>query len=174
MVSSALNAYKSHDLAISMRTSTGDKIDLNFKNESNLSMASAKNANGSASSFSFSSLQAFSFKIETENGIDENDKKEIEELMKIAQPYIDNFMKNLEQGNQNSPISMLAHNIADIFGPYTKSQDSLKTLAQKSVVDLFDNAIQKVDINEKMIEEAQKLLEKILKSFEEQQKAIYA
>ena len=85
----SLNAYKSHDLNIMMKTSSGDVINMDFSNQQALSMSQKQNGNSSETNLSFASLQAFSFSVQS-NGIDDQDKKEIEGFMKIAQPYIDN------------------------------------------------------------------------------------
>ncbi len=80
-----------------MRTSSGDIINMDFSNAQALSMEQSQQDSTKSSSFSFASMQSYRFHMES-NGIDKQDKKEIEAFMEIAQPYIDNFMKELEGG----------------------------------------------------------------------------
>ena len=112
----ALDAYRLHDLNIMLKTSSGDIIKMDFSNEQNLSMIHEEGDGTSQDLISFSSLQSFNFSVKG-NGIDEQDKKEIKELMKIAQPFIDKFMKELDAGGQRSPINKEAKHISDLFGP---------------------------------------------------------
>ena len=112
--STSLNAYRSHELSIDMKTSSGDTLSLNFENTQELSLDSRQSDASKESSFSFSSMQAFSFKLDS-NGISEQDQKEIDTFMKKAQPYIDKFMKELEDQTQNSPINKVASDITNLM-----------------------------------------------------------
>jgi hypothetical protein len=171
--SSSLDAYRSHELSISMKTSSGDTLSLNFENEQSLSMSTKTTSNSKEESFSFSSMQAFSFNMES-NGISEQDQQEINTFMKEAQPYIDKFMKELEEQNQTSPINKIASDVTKLIGNLKNSDENVKNHAKKGVVDLFDNAVQNVKSHEKMIEEAQKLMQKIIDGFDKLFEPIYA
>ena len=169
----ALDAYRSHDLNIMMKTSSGDVIKMDFSNEQNLSMSHKENQGGTKDSLSFSSMQSFRFSIQG-NGLDEQDKKEIQDLMKIAQPYIDKYMKELDNGDQTSPISKIAKQVSDIFEPMSSKDQNTKNYTKNSIVDMFDKAAKNIkDIN-KVFDEAQKLLEKTLKNFDTAIKTLYA
>jgi hypothetical protein len=171
--SSSLDAYRSHELSISMKTSSGDTLSLNFENEQSLSMSTKTTSNSKEESFSFSSMQAFSFNMES-NGISEQDQQEINTFMKEAQPYIDKFMKELEEQNQTSPINKIASDVTKLIGNLKNSDENVKNHAKKGVVDLFDNAVQNVKSHEKIIEEAQKLMQKIIDGFDKLFEPIYA
>ncbi|MDD3835645.1 MAG: hypothetical protein PHS42_09285 [Sulfurimonas sp.] len=181
----SLNAYKSHDLNISMKTSSGDVIKMDFANESSLSMNSQKNSQGSKDEFSFSSMQSFNFSVKS-NGIDEQDKKEIEAFMKVAKPYIDNFLEELSAEAPSSPVTKLAHDIASIFEPNKARDENSKSYIKTNIVEMFDNSLQKLklpqdsqkadanEMMEKIFENAKNLLEKTLQEFNEFNKKIYA
>jgi hypothetical protein len=169
----SLDAYRSHELNITMKTSSGDTLSLNFQNEQSLSLNQRKSDNANEQSFSFSSMQAFSFKMES-NGISEQDQKEITAFMKKAQPYIDKFMKELQDQNQTSPINKVASDVTKMIGNLKHSDENVKNHAKKGVVDLFDNAINSAKSNEKMIDEAQKLLKKVLEGFDKLFEPLYA
>jgi len=177
-----LDSYRSHDLSISMRTSSGDVINMDFANKQELSMRSQKNENGSSSQMSFSSMQSFQFSMET-NGIDAQDQKEIDAFMKIAQPFIDDFLKELEDVAPKSPVTQLANQIAGIFEPSKDRSEDAKNNVKNNIVKMFDNSMQKLELPEttsaqemmdKLFKDAQKLLEKTLESFDNFNKELYA
>jgi hypothetical protein len=169
----ALDAYRSHDLNIMMKTSSGDVIKMDFSNKQNLSMKHQENQNGTKDSLSFASMQSFQFSVKS-NGLSEQDKKEIAGFMKIAQPYIDKYMKELSDGNQKSPMNKMAKQISDIFQPVQSKDTNIKNYAKNGIVDMFDKAAKSIkDIN-KIFEDAQKLLEKTLNNFDHSLKSLYA
>jgi ribosomal protein S20 len=171
-----------HDLSISMKTSSGDTIEMDFENHKSSSIQHQQNAKSSHTNMSFSSMQSFSFKVDS-NGIDEQDQKEIDEFMKIAQPFIDDFLKELEDTAPKSPVTQLAHKIAGIFEPNQDRDENSRNNVKTNIVEMFDNAIKKLEIPEKnntedmiekIFEDAQKLLEKTLQEFDNFNKNIYA
>lgn len=176
---SSLDAYRSHELSIQMKTSSGDTLSLNFENTQELSLNSHQKEGTKESSFSFSSTQAFAFELNT-NGITEQDQKEIDAFMKKAQPYIDKFMKELSDGEQKSPINKLASDVTKALGDLKHSDESVKNHTKKGIVDLFDNALKQTPPpkNEndmaKMISEAEKFLKKILEGFDRLFEPLYA
>ncbi|MDF1875028.1 hypothetical protein JHD48_04700 [Sulfurimonas sp. SAG-AH-194-I05] len=184
----AMDAYKSRDLNISMRTSSGDVIKLDFANEKSMSYSQQKNENGSQTSMRFSSMQSFSFSMET-NGIDKQDKKEIEAFMKIAQPFIDDFMKELKEDAPKSPVNKLAKEIASLFQPEKPRDENNKNNVKNNIVAMFDKSLDGVKEKKKEDEEIQlkqenhikkifkemeKLLEKTLKEFDKVNQNLYA
>lgn len=169
----SLDAYRSHELNLYMKTSSGDTLSLNFQNEQSLSLNEKKSGNSKEQSFSFASMQAFSFNMES-NGITEQDQKEITAFMKKAQPYIDKFMKELSDQNQTSPINKVASDVTKLIGNLKNSDENVKSQAKKGVVDLFDNAVNTTKSTEKMIDEAQKLLKKVLEGFDKLFEPLYA
>ena len=178
----ALDSYRAHDLNIRMRTSSGDTIEMDFANHQSSSMSYEKNDNSTTSSMSFSSMQSFNFKIES-NGIDAQDQKEIDAFMEIAQPFIDDFLQELEDVAPKSPVSQLAHNIAAIFDPNRERDENSKNIIKTNIVEMFDRSIEKLELPEelssedmlqKIFEETQKLLEKTLEEFDNFNKRVYA
>ncbi|MDX1295652.1 MAG: hypothetical protein R3302_05270 [Sulfurimonadaceae bacterium] len=169
----ALNAFRSHDLSIEMRTSSGDTINIDMSNRQELSMQSEKNSSGESASFSFASMQAYSFTVDS-NGIDAQDKKEIAAFMEIAQPYIDRFMKELSGGEQKSPMNKIADTIASIFSPAKGGGEAVENLAKKSIVEIFDNAVSQVEQFKELLDETEKLLKKSLEIFDRGEKLLYA
>lgn len=183
-----LDTYRSNDLNIAMRTSSGDEIKLDFAKETATSLRYSEDKNGSKASFSFSSMQSFQFSIKS-NGIDAQDQKEIDAFMKIAQPFIDDFIKELEADAPTSPVTQLARQIAGLFEPSKPRDEDTKNQIKTNIVNMFDNSIAKLDtpkptldspldtsVNklDEILKQTQKLLEKTLKEFEEFNKKLYA
>jgi len=177
-----LDAYRSHDLNIAMRTSSGDVIKMDFANEQSSSLRHSQNENGSQTSMSFSSMQSFQFSIKS-NGIDAQDQKEIDEFMKTAQPFIDNFLKELSEDAPNTPVTKLAHDIAGLFNPSKERDEDATNAIKTNIVKMFDNAISAFeppkatsmqDMMEKIFKDTQNLLEKTLKEFDNFNKELYA
>jgi len=177
-----LDTYRAHDLNIAMRTSSGDVIKMDFSNEQSSSLRHSQNGNSSQTSMSFSSMQSFQFSIKG-NGIDAQDQKEIDEFMKTAQPFIDDFLKELSEDAPGTPVTKLAHEIAGLFDPNRDRDEDGKNSIRTNIVKMFDNALAQIkppeemsveDIIEKILEDTQKLLEKTLKEFDDFNKELYA
>jgi hypothetical protein len=180
---SALNTYRSHELSIAMRTSSGDTITLDFANSQSASYLQEQNNKESNSTLKFSSMQSFSFSMDT-NGISEQDQKEIDAFMKIAQPYIDNFLQELQDSAPKSPVTKIAKDIASIFEPSKDRTPEEKNFTKSNIVKMFDNAVQKIELPQvndiktnnidDILKQAQTLLEKTLKEFENLNQSLYA
>lgn len=168
-----LDAYRAHDLNISMKTSSGDIINMDFANKQALSISHSENQNGTKDTFSFSSMQSFNFSM-TSNGIDKQDQKEIDDFMKIAQPFINDFLKELDQSAPKTPVNKLAHKIADIFAPMKEKDEDVKNHVKTNIVKMFDNASKQIDSIDKILDDAKNLLEKTLKEFDSINKDLYA
>ena len=176
-----LSAYRSHDLSIAMKTSSGDIIKMDFANEQSSSMRQSQNEKGTQTSMSFSSMQSFSFSMQS-NGIDAQDQKEIDAFMEIAQPYIDNFLKELGEDAPKTPVTKLAHDIAGLFDPNREREQDAKNGVKSNIVKMFDRAVAAFEppkaedpatIMEKILANAQKLLEKTLQEFDSFGKELY-
>lgn len=177
-----LDTYRSHDLNIAMKTSSGDIIKLDFANEHSSSIRHTQNQNGSSTSMTFSSMQSFSFSMTTD-GIDAQDQKEIDAFMKIAQPFIDNFLAELQEDAPSTPVTKLAHDIAGLFEPNRERSEDANNTIKTNIVKMFDNALAEIeppkavsidDMIKKLFEDTKNLLEKTLQEFDNFNKNIYA
>ncbi len=173
-VNTALSAYSQHSLSIDIKTSSGDLIELDFNNEKSLQYADTSEQK----SFSFSSMESFSFHYEG-NGIDAQDKKEIEAFLKIAQPNIDNFVAGLNDGSSlKKPINQLTNNISQLFRPVNESEDqNILNFTKEGLVKSMDKAlrqeIEPLKQTEEVISHAQRFLEQMLKQLEKTEKQRY-
>jgi len=182
MTSYGLDTYRAHDLNIAMRTSSGDEIKFDFANHNSASVRHQESKEGSSTSMQFSSMQSFSFSIKS-NGIDAQDQKEIDEFMKVAQPYIDDFLAELSEDAPKTPVTELAHKVAGMFNPSKDRDENNINNVKTNIVEMFDRSLNQLEIPQsttkedmisKIFEDTQKLLEKTLKEFEEYNKSLYA
>lgn len=173
-VNTALSAYSQHTLSIDIKTSSGDIIELDFNNEKSLDYRS----NDKEKSFAFSSTESFSFHYEG-NGIDAQDKKEIDAFLKLAQPNIDNFVAGLNEGSSlMEPINKLTQNITSIFQPIKdKADENLLNFTKHGLVDAVDKALKQefkpIEQTEKIISHAQRFLEQMLKQLDKAEEGFY-
>ncbi|MDF1881563.1 hypothetical protein JHD50_09655 [Sulfurimonas sp. MAG313] len=173
-VNTALSAYSQQSLSIDIRTSSGDLIELDFNNEKSLNYSSNQNE----TSFSFSSLESFSFSYEG-NGIDAQDRKEIEAFLKIAQPNIDNFVAGLKEGSSlTEPISKIAGDITSIFNPIKeKGDDHLLNFAKEGLSSGLDKALEQnfepKAQTQDILANAQRFLEQMIKLLDQGQDLVY-
>ncbi len=167
------DTYRSHDLNLALKTSSGDVITMDFANKESLSMQHRENGKGSSDTLTFSSMQSFQFSVKS-NGISVQDKKEIDAFMKEAQPLIEEFLKELDESAPNTPVSKLAHQIAEIFQPAKQKDINTQNYAKNAIVESFDNSLKPLNNKERIFEDAAKLLEKTLKEFQEFDKYLYA
>lgn len=173
-VNTALSAYSQHSLSIDIKTSSGDILEFDFSNEKSLEYSS----NEKEKSFSFSSVESFSFSYKGD-GIDAQDKKEIEAFLKIAQPNIDNFVAGLNEGSSlSTPINKLASNVTDIFKPLKdRADENLMNFAKNSLVNALDKSIDKeikpLEQSENIISHAQRFLEQMLKQLDKAEESFY-
>ncbi|WP_151900882.1 hypothetical protein [Sulfurimonas hydrogeniphila] len=169
----AANSYYRHDLNITMKTSSGDVITMDFANEKSASANYETDGSSRKTSMSFSSMSSFKFSIDT-NGIDAQDQKEIEAFMKTAQPYIDKFIQELSEDAPKSPVTKLAKKIAALFQPNENNSEARNNTIKTNIVEMFDRSLQKVQEPFNIFKETQKLLEKTLKEFDTFNKELYA
>ena len=173
-VNTALSAYSQHSLSIDIKTSSGDIIELDFNNEKSLDYNSNKNGE----SFAFSSLESFSYHYEG-NGIDAQDRKEIQAFLEIAQPNIDNFVAGLNEGSSlTSPINKITSDISSIFNPIKeKNDDDLLNFVKEGLTNGLDKALaQEIDPfkqTEEVLSHAQRFLEQMMKHLDKAEELLY-
>jgi len=176
------DTYKTHNLNIAMRTSSGDTIKMDFSNTQSASIRHSENRDSSQTSMSFSSMQSFQFSIDT-NGIDAQDEKEIAAFMKEAQPFIDKFLAEFESDAPGTPVTQMAKQIIDIFAHIKEKNENTKNLVKTNLVEMFDRGMNTLsipdnsdreNIMDRIFEDAKKLLEKTLAEFDKLNKELYA
>lgn len=173
-VNTALNAYTQHDLSIDIKTSSGDHIQLDFSNEKSLDYREGENEK----SFSFASKESFTFSYEG-NGIDAQDRKEINAFLKMAQPNIDNFVAGLNDGSSlRKPISQLTSNITNLFQPLKEKGQDILNMSKEGLVKSMDKALAKevnpLELTQELLSHAERFLEQMLKQLDKADEKLYA
>lgn len=156
------STYNYNSFGFSLQTSSGDTINLSMYNERSSEFSQTTNGNARATTLSLSHAYGYSFSYEG-NGIDENDQKEIDEAMKVIGPMMDEYLKSVEQNNAST--AKLTNTAYDINALLPKSENlDTQNYANDSLLKGLDKILEQAqNQNEKMLQEAQKLFETILK-----------
>ena len=156
------STYNYNSFGFSLQTSSGDTINLSLYNERSAEFSQSTDGNERTTTLSLSNAYGYSFSYEG-NGIDAKDKKEIDEAMKVIEPMMDEYLKSVEQANSNT--AKLTNTAYDINALLPKSENlDTQNYANDSLLKSLDKILEKTqNQNEKMLQEAQKLFETILK-----------
>ena len=159
--------YNYNDFNFSMQTSSGDKIDLKMYDEKSSEVTYKKDDNSTSVMLSLTHSYGYSFHYEG-NGIDAQDKKEIDAAMKTIQPMLEQYMKNVKDSEENFSMAEITNRAFDInqYLPKTDNLDTKNYLSDKTLKTL-DKILEKAEYqNEKMLKHAQKLFESLLKQMD--------
>lgn len=162
MQSISTSQYSYNDFNFSMKTSSGDTIDLKMYDERLAEFSHQKNDTTETTTLSLSHAYGYSFHYEG-NGIDAQDKKEIEEAMKLIQPMMEDYLKNVAENEpKNSDVINSAFDI-NRYLPKAKDNNTQNYLNDETLKTI-DSALQNVEKhNEKILKEAKKLFDALLK-----------
>ena len=165
MQSISASNYSYNDFNFSMKTSSGDTIDLKMYDEHAAEFSHQKNDTTETTTLSLSHSYGYNFRYEG-NGIDEQDKKEIAEAMKLIQPVMEDYLKNVAKNEpKNSDIINSAFDI-NSYLPKPKDNNT-KNYLNDETLKTIDKVLEKVENqNEKILKEAQKLFDALLKQSE--------
>ena len=167
MQSISANNYNYNDFNFSMQTSSGDKIDLKMYDEKSSEVSYKKDDNSTEMMLSLTHSYGYSFHYEG-NGIDAQDKKEIDEAMKTIKPMLEKYMENVKKSEEDFSIAEITNNAFDInqYLPKTEDLNNKNYLSDKTLKTL-DKILEKAEHqNEKMLKHAQKLFESLLKQMD--------
>lgn len=146
------NAYD-----FSFTTSSGDTLTLSMNSKT--STAFSKNENGSSHAL----YREFSYQMKYEgNGLDANDKKEIQKALEEAQPMMQSFFEKANE-SESKAIDAFRNNLASSLkqsiAPHTNEQniENVKDETAKSI----GGTLSMFDVNERLFTQAAKLFEEI-------------
>jgi len=141
-----------NNMSFSMKTSSGDEISFSMYDNKSLEFSSQKNGNSSQRSLTLTHEYGYEFAYKG-NGIDEQDMKEIEEAMKQIRPQVDEFMKNVKEGDKiagsSQSISELSNKIKQML-PDAKDLDH-KNFINDNMLKMFDELLAKNDANKNLL-----------------------
>jgi hypothetical protein len=162
-IDSMQGAYNSLDFTI--KTRSGDTISLNMYD--NKSMEYSASRDGNTQTRELTLTHAYGYKFEYEgNGIDAQDEKEIAKALETLQPRIEEYLKNVEESGIPSPRDIL--NSAFDFRqelPTPKDENHKNFIAQ-NLLETFDKTLVSMGAQEKAIQTAQNLFERMLEQLE--------
>jgi len=159
------SSYSYNDFNFSMQTSSGDTINLKMYDEKTSDFSHQQDANSSSTTLSLSHAYGYSFKYEG-NGIDAQDKQEIAEAMKLIQPMLEDYLKNVADSEpKNADIINKAFDI-NTYLPKPKDVNT-KNYLNDTTLKTLDTILEKTENqNEKILKQAQKLFDALLKQSE--------
>ena len=150
-------------MSFSMKTSSGDEISFSMYDNKNLEFSSQKNGTSSQRSLTLTHEYGYEFAYKG-NGIDEQDMKEIEEAMKQIRPQVDEFMKNVKEGDKiagsSQSISELSNKIKQML-PDAKDLDH-KNFINDNMLKMFDELLAKNDANKNLLNATKRLFDTLL------------
>jgi len=164
MQSISASNYSYNSLDFSLQTSSGDTIDLSMYDERSVEMSQEQSGNTSSTSLSLSHAYGYSFHYKGD-GIDANDQKEIDAAMKLIQPMMDEYLKNVEESGSSTSQAKTTNTAYDIHSKLPTIEDlNTQNYANDSILKSLDKILEKAQKqNEKLLQEAQKLFDSILK-----------
>ena len=150
-------------MSFSMKTSSGDEISFSMYDNKSLEFSSQKNGTSSQKSLTLTHEYGYEF-LYKGNGIDEQDMKEIEEAMKQIRPQVDEFMKNVKEGDKiagsSQSISDLSNKIKQML-PDAKDMDH-KNFINDNMLKMFDELLAKNDANKNILNATKSLFDTLL------------
>ncbi|MCV6607468.1 MAG: hypothetical protein OIF32_04595 [Campylobacterales bacterium] len=162
---SSISAYKERTREIRFKTSSGDEVSIDLYRKKSGEITQFKDENGTSGTFSFEQIEGYSFSIKG-NGISEQDKIEIEEMMEKIQPLIEDFYNE----ELEIPYNQAVDKISAPF-KYLESED-LQNYGKNQLVKAFDNTIQP-DVTDEKLNVLEEFLKTILDKIDKAESKIY-
>lgn len=159
-------SYSYSSFNFSMQTSSGDTIDLKMYDERSSEFSHEENETSTRTTLSLSHAYGYNFRYEG-NGIDAQDKQEIAEAMKLIEPMLESYLKNVSHNEpKNTDIVNQAFDINRYF-PKPKDTNT-KNYLNDATLKTMDKALANVENqNEKILIAAEKLFKALLNQNEQ-------
>lgn len=165
MVNLEASSYSYSDFNFSMKTSSGDTIDLMMYDETSSELSHQQRGNTITTALSLSHSYGYEFQYEG-NGIDAQDKKEIDAAMKSIQPMIEEFMEKAKENSLSNPEVVNKAFDINTYLPKTDDVDTKNYLNDKALK-MIDKILERVENqNEQILQNTQKLFDSLLKQRE--------
>jgi len=164
MFGASLSSQNYNSFDFSMKTSSGDKIDLSMYNNKEVDISTAKDKGLQAMSLSIKEEYGYSFSYQG-NGIDEQDKKEIKQALKKIEPLLNIFKNSSFKPSFEDKIN-LAFDINSLL-PKPKDENH-KNFIKDSVVDKMDEMLKAFDA----VDEMRKLASDVFDMLQEQMEGL--
>ena len=167
MQSISENSYNYNDFNFSIQTSSGDTIDLKLYDKKSSEMSYEKNGDSAEMMLSLTHSYGYSFEYQGD-GIDAQDKKEIDEAMKTIKPMLEQYMQNVKESKDDFSMSEITNKAFDINQYLPKTEDlNTKNYLSDKTLKKIDKILEKAENqNEKLLKHAQKLFDSLQKQMD--------
>ncbi|WP_263832765.1 hypothetical protein [Sulfurospirillum oryzae] len=157
-------SYSSNTFGFSLQTSSGDVIDLSMYDERSTELSQASDGKTQTTTMTLTHAYGYNFHYKGD-GIDANDQKEIDAAMKVIQPMMDEYLKNVQESDSPTTQAKTTNTAYDINSKLPTIKDlNTQNYTNNSILKSLDKILEKAQKqNEKMLQEAQKLFDSILK-----------
>lgn len=164
MQSLSANNYSSNNFGFSLQTSSGDTIDLSMYDAYSTEVSQANNGSTQTTTLTLSHAYGYNFYYKGD-GIDANDQKEIDAAMKQIQPMMDEYLKSVQESGSSVTQAKTTNTAYDINSKLPTIQDTnTQNYANDTILKSLNTLLAKAQKqNEKVLQEAQKLFDSILK-----------
>lgn len=162
---SGISTYREHSRVISFQTSSGDSVELDMYKKQEETALEAKSENGYEASYSFASVKKFSFSYKGD-GIDDQDRAEIEAFMEKITPLIEDFYNDEPEVPYNEAVNKIATPIKAI------EDEDLQNYAKSALVETFDKTIDS-SITQEKLSQMEEFLKDILAKIERPEMILY-
>lgn len=155
-----------NSFSFNLQTSSGDKISLSMYDNKELESDFIKDDSSKKLSMSLRHEYGYDFSY-SGNGIDENDKKEIEKAMKLIRPMFHKFLENIKKSDKiinDKDILHLSNKFKSLM-PKPKNDD-MKNMLKDETVKNMDNILSLFKQNDKLVQNTKKLFDKIFNDFD--------
>lgn len=152
-------------LDFNIKTKSGDTISLSAYNKRSSSASLEQNDQETTLTLQKDISMGYAFHYEG-NGIDENDKKEIDEALKKMQPSINEFVKTLSDNSKqekNTPSSLIVSMSEFLSSMAPKPKDvNTQNYEKNGVFDGFNKALKDLKPIQKALDDIGDLMLKVL------------
>ncbi|NLC27809.1 MAG: ATP/GTP-binding protein [Campylobacteraceae bacterium] len=156
-------AYNSLDFTIN--TTSGDKISLNMYDKKSFSYQEYQENGLNTKELTLSHVYGYKFSYEG-NGIDANDRREIEEALKAIQPKVDDYLRNVKESGIPSPKEILNDAFSMRQNLPQLKDENYKNAVADGLLKTFDKSLSMLKADQIVLESAKTIFEKILEQFE--------
>jgi putative ATP/GTP-binding protein len=160
------NAYSQgsfNNFNFSLKTSSGDEINFSAYDNKTLQYQSIKDASASVQSLTLTHEYGYKFSY-SGDGLDAKDLAELDEALKNIRPKIDEFMKNVAQGDKiagtSQSISSLANQIKSLL-PQAQDENG-RNFVNDGALKLFDSLLEQNKATKSVLEASKRLFDEIL------------
>ncbi|BDY11782.1 ATP/GTP-binding protein [Hydrogenimonas cancrithermarum] len=160
-----LNA-SSNGFGFDLTTSSGDRISLSMYDNKSVSLH-ASDGKGERS-FSMSLRHEYGYRFSYKgDGIDAQDRKEIEEAMKIIKPMFQQFLENVEKSDEIPGFKEIT-NFSQMMRqelPATDTPD-MQNMLKDETVGTMDDVLALFEQNEKLLESTKRLFDRLFEQID--------